>query len=169
MKNFFARSTFVIVFSILSAISLEAFTPNVANAQSHACQGVEYVKRVHNIPLKIKVGNAKEMIDSLSKLGFWQVNKPEIGAIVVMQPSFPGVNPTYGHVGIVYNIYQDGTIRVISANQPGQKVSTSTECNNVTTAHYYTRVYNRDISFWVKVVTIEPNRHNNTSNLNYEL
>jgi surface antigen len=115
------------------------------------CQCVEYVKR--RFGLQGAVGNAKDMIYSLPKLGFRQISSPQNGAVVIMQPSFPGADKTYGHVGVVESIQTSGSqvrITVRSANQIGN-VFTELNCYNVSVIGFGTPVIGRgDVSFWVR-------------------
>ncbi len=149
-KKSFISATAVLVFGACNIIALEALVPNVARAESHYCQCVEYVKNRFGITQA--VGNAKDMIYSLPNLGFRQVSRPEVGAVVIMQPSFPGADTTYGHVGFIdsYNS-SSGKISVKGANQRGGGAFTESNCNNVTVIGFGTSVNGRsDISFWIK-------------------
>src|SRR4028118_374356 len=87
------------------------------------CQCVEYVKR--RFGLSGAVGNAKDMIYSLPKLGFRQISSPQNGAIVVMQPSVAGADSQFGHVGVVEQYTTTGnslTLKIRGTNQPGTQV-----------------------------------------------
>src|SRR5512136_887127 len=103
-KLLFAGSSVALALGSLPIIPL---TPSPTLAQSAGfCQCVDYVK--NRFGLQGAVGDAKNMIYSLPNLGFRQVSGPQSGAIVVMQPSFPGLRGTpgaiYGHVGVVQNV-----------------------------------------------------------------
>jgi len=112
------------------------------------CQCVEYVKR--QFGLQGAVGNAKDMIYSLPNLGFGRTT-PQVGAIVIMQPSFPGADGTYGHVGIVDGIRSANGktyITVRAANQAGNRF-VEANCTDVSLWSPGTAVDGRsDISFW---------------------
>jgi surface antigen len=126
-------------------------TSLITAAPGHAsnyCQCVEYVKRKFN--LQGPVGNAKDMINSLPKRGFKQTTV-QAGAIVIMQPSFPGADRTYGHVGIVESIRESKGrkyITVRGANQAGNRFAEA-NCNNVSVIGFGSAVDNvGSISFW---------------------
>jgi pyrroline-5-carboxylate reductase len=75
-------------FSIVQLLAMSSISPAHA---AYFCQCVEYAKAASGIPSSTAVGNAKDMINSLPNLGFTRVN-PQVGAVAVMQPSFPGLN-----------------------------------------------------------------------------
>lgn len=62
--------------------------------------------------------HAKEANSVLGRFGYTKVNTPVPGAIVVMQPSFPGSHRVSGHIGFVdsYNS-STGRITVKGSNQ----------------------------------------------------
>lgn len=134
-----------IVFPVLTTIGILP-----ANA-AYYCQCVDYAKQVSGIPGGVAVGNAKDMIYSLPNLGFTRVGA-QVGAIVIMQPSFPGADKTYGHVGIIDSIRQSGGLTYLNiraANQGGSGVSAN--CNNVSTIGFGTAIDGRsDVSFWMR-------------------
>jgi surface antigen len=135
--------------AIVSApvLGIAPFTTQKANAYySSRCQCVQYVKNRYGI--STAVGHAKNMKYSLPRLGFHRT-RPRAGAVVVMQPSFPGTGPYYGHVGIVTRVLPDGTIRVRGANQGGRQREAG--CRNVNTLHFAGNVFRRrDVSFWAR-------------------
>jgi hypothetical protein len=143
-----ALSISVISFSGLGASLVFGASPAQA---ADFCQCVEYVKRRFGIT--VAVGHAKDMIYSLPNLGFRKVSSPQNGAVVIMQPSFPGADRTYGHVGIVESIQTTGSqvrIRVRGANQSGTQF-TELNCRNVSVINFATPVNGRgDVSFWVR-------------------
>ncbi|HAX78219.1 MAG TPA: amidase [Cyanobacteria bacterium UBA11372] len=110
------------------------------------CQCVAYVANRYGINIP---ANAKDVGPVLARNGFRQVG-PTVGAVVVMQPSFPGADKTYGHVGVVESLQPDGRISVRGANQLGNKF-TEYDCNNVTVIGFGNSVNGRsDVSFWVR-------------------
>ncbi len=143
IKQFVAASLTLIVTSI------STFTAPSASLADQYCQCVGYVKNALGITQAM--GNAKDMIYSLPKKGFRQVSTPTPGAIVVMQPNFPGSDRTYGHVGFVDSFdSQTGKITVRGANQGG-KTYRDAGCSNVAVVGFRTPVVNRgDVSFWVR-------------------
>jgi surface antigen len=114
-----------------------------------SCQCVEFVKQYSGID--VPVGNAKDMVNSLPRLGF-RPSSSKAKSIVVFQPTFPGVNDTYGHTGIVTSVTKSGGntyITVLSANNGGS--GTRLNCNNVNTVKYRTPINGRrDVSFFAK-------------------
>ncbi|MBW4496412.1 MAG: CHAP domain-containing protein [Oscillatoria princeps RMCB-10] len=139
----------------IGSLPVIPLTPSPSLAQSAGfCQCVGYVK--NRFGLQGAVGNAKDMIYSLPNLGFRRISGPQQGAIAVMQPSFPGANRTYGHVGVVESIQPNGRISLRGANQLGNKF-TEYGCNNVTVIGFLTSVNNRpDLSFWVRGTATMP-------------
>jgi surface antigen len=127
-------------------LGIVPFTTEKANAYSSRCQCVQYVK--NRFGIRTAVGHAKNMKYSLPRLGFHRT-RPRPGAVVVMQPSFPGTGPYYGHVGIVSRVLSDGTIRVRGANQGGRQRESG--CRNVNTLHFNGNVFRRrDVTFWAR-------------------
>jgi CHAP domain len=137
--------------SIAQLLAMSSISPAHA---AYFCQCVEYAKAASGIPSSTAVGNAKDMIYSLPNLGFNRVNA-QVGAVAVMQTSFPGLTEggkTYGHVGIVSQVYQSGGRTYIvlrGANQGGS--GTEGNCNNVNNWNISTPIDGRgDISFWAR-------------------
>jgi hypothetical protein len=105
------------------------------------CQCVEYVKRVIGVPPTVGVGNAKDMGKYLLQNGYSKVdlsaNKPSRQDIMILLPSYGnGIDPTYGHVGILSAARQVGkdiTVSLVSANlkQPNERFDHM--CENVST------------------------------------
>ncbi|WP_055077630.1 CHAP domain-containing protein [Pseudanabaena sp. 'Roaring Creek'] len=133
----------------LAVTSLSSLAIPSASYADQYCQCVGYVKNV--LGISQAMGNAKDMIYSLPKKGFHEVRTPVPGAIVVMQPSFPGADRTYGHVGFVDSFdSRTGKIVVRGANQGG-KTYRDAGCSNVAAVGFRTPVVNRnDVSFWVR-------------------
>lgn len=100
------------------------------------CQCVDYIRNRFN--LNGYYGNAKDWHNNLIKAGYKTTANPKAGDIVIFQPSFGGVNTTYGHIAAVvsysytYNTQtRVGTRKLTdrSANTGG--TSTESNCNNV--------------------------------------
>lgn len=85
----------------------------------------------------------------LQNNGYFSTN-PKVGTIVVMEPTFPGADTTYGHVGVLESIDSYGRITLRGANQTvGTALTTEHSCNNVRSTAFGTSVNGRsDISFW---------------------
>jgi surface antigen len=134
----------------LTATSL--FTPQSAIA-AETCQCVKYIANRYGISIP---ANAKDVGPVLARNGFRQVSGPQVGAVVIMQPTFPGADKTYGHIGVVESLQSGGKISVRGANQLGNKF-TENNCNNVTVIGFLSSVTGRsDVSFWVKDNTPPP-------------
>lgn len=137
---------------IVSAISfIQVFTlGNIAPVRAaDYCQCVEYIKRIYNIPSDVRVNDAKDMIYSLPKLGFSQVDV-QVGAVAIMQPSFPGSDRAVGHVARVIQVRRVGGrtyITLRGANQGGSGLDAN--CSNVNNWRVRTPIDGHsDISFW---------------------
>ncbi|MEI6429281.1 MAG: CHAP domain-containing protein [Pseudanabaena sp. ELA607] len=130
----------------VTVASVAVFSNNSSAYANQYCQCVGYVKNV--LRISQPMGNAKDMINSLPKYGFRRTS-PTPGAVVVMQPSFPGADRTYGHVGFVDSFDpKTGKIKVRGANQGGN-TRVDAGCRNVSVVNFGTSVVNRgDISFW---------------------
>ncbi len=138
MSSLLATSGTLAVASLLS--------PKPAVAAGY-CQCVAYIANRYNISIP---ANAKDVGPVLARNGFKQVG-PQAGAIVVMQPSFPGADTTYGHVGVVESIQSNGKITVRAANQRSSAQFTEYNCTDVSVIGFGTSVNGRsDVSFWVK-------------------
>jgi len=149
-----------------SLLSLATIVPSIAvlsqlfASPSHAanfCQCVGYVK--NRFGITVAVGNAKDMIHSLPRLGFTRVNSPQAGAVVIMQPSFRGSDPTYGHVGIVErtSVRNGSTFLTVRGSNQGGRWFTESNCYNVALVDFANPVNGRtDVSYWVKGNTPTP-------------
>jgi surface antigen len=152
--------------AVSSLLSLAAIVPSgVVLSQLFAspseavstCQCVGYVK--NRFGITVAVGNAKDMIHSLPRLGFTRVSNPQVGAVVIMQPSFRGSDPTYGHVGIVErtSVRSGSTYLTVRGANQGGRWFTEFNCSNVAIVDFATPVNGRsDVSYWVKGNTPPP-------------
>lgn len=107
------------------------FLPTTAHAGVN-CQCVGYVKNYFGIIES--TGNAKDMGAWFLNHGFTAASSPVVGAVAVMQPGFPSVDPTYGHVGIVDSYSDQGSnwkIYVRGANQGSSNLFSEFRCDNV--------------------------------------
>lgn len=145
------QSKTIKAFIALAVITNATFSGVIASDKANAqvnCQCVQYVQKV--IGKHIPIWHAKEADSKLSGLGYTRVNTPVQGAIVVMQPSFPGSHRVSGHIGFIdsYNP-ANGKIKVKGSNQGGS--GSDAGCDNVNVVQFGTDVRGRsDISFWVK-------------------
>jgi CHAP domain len=135
---------------ILSSIAAIVTLPTIITTPAQAaiyCQCTTYVANKFNLP-----GNypdAKDWNDGyLQRNGFVQVG-PEVGAVAVMEQTFSGADPTYGHVGIVETL-NNGFMTMRGANQSvGTNYVTENNCNNVRLTAFGANVNgNSRISFW---------------------
>jgi surface antigen len=105
-------------------------------AAAVSCQCVAYIR--NRFSLQGYYGNAKDWHSNLIKAG-WEVTAyPKYGNIIIFQPSFGGVDKTYGHIAAVESYsysYNDKTkvgtrtLKHRGANTGGS--STEHGCNNV--------------------------------------
>lgn len=141
------RSTLVALSITLPTLSLLPITARPAQA-ARWCWCTDYVASRFNLARNYP--HAGDWNDGyLQRNGLNQVGA-EPGAIVVMERSFPGADPRYGHVGIVERVLPDGRIEVRGANQSvGGRILTEAGCTNVRLTTFGTSTRGRrDISFW---------------------
>ncbi|MEG3845039.1 CHAP domain-containing protein [Microcoleus sp. herbarium14] len=130
--------------STFATTTLSNIKPAVA---ADRCECPIYVNRRFQLQPPY-VWSAKDYGSVLARNGFTQVG-PQPGAVVVMQPSFPGAGSTeHGHIGVVENVNGDGTINVRGSNQGGS--SEESGCNNVNVIPFGSVNNRGDVSFWVR-------------------
>ncbi|MDZ4752828.1 MAG: CHAP domain-containing protein, partial [Flavobacteriales bacterium] len=116
---------------------------------ANSCQCTDYVSRKFgNFRYPAHAGDWDTNV--LPQAGFSRLPGVQVGAVVVMERSFPGSNSQFGHVGIVESILPDGRINVRGANQfVGGGLFTEVNCLNVRVTTFRTSVTGRnDVSFW---------------------
>jgi surface antigen len=127
------RKNVVVPITVTIILLLSLFSAVVPAKAAGWCSCVSYVKNHFGIPES--VGNAYQMGTWLSTHGFVRIYTPEVGAIAVMQPGFPGADKTYGHVGIINGVADWGSqwkITLKGANQLlGGGLFTEFDCTNV--------------------------------------
>ena len=154
IKPSFKKTTVSALLSLAAAVPSSIALSQVFASPSEAasyCQCVGFVK--NRFGITAAVGNAKDMIYSLPKLGFTRVSSPQHGAVVIMQPSFRGSDPTYGHVGIVErtSVRSGNTYLTVRGANQGGRLFTEFNCSNVALVDFGTPVNGRsDVSYWVK-------------------
>jgi hypothetical protein len=125
----FAISTLLILISSLFGI------PKVSALVK--CECVAYVKNYFGISEQI--GNAKVTGEWFLAHGFTRINKPVVGAVAVMQPTF-GKAPAAGHVGIIESVTSPNSnqwkIKIRGANQTLGTPFSEFGCNNVKITSY---------------------------------
>ncbi len=120
--------------TIILMLLLSIMVPQVQAAKAaKECSCVAYVKA--KIGTSAAVGNAKDMGSWLKRNGWRESSTPSVGAIAVLQPSFPGSDPSDGHVGFVASVRSQGNkwaIDIRGANQwVGGSKYTDAGCSNV--------------------------------------
>lgn len=162
---FIQRSKLLLATGVLTLGSLINLTVlSRSSLAQQTCQCVGYVQQ--RLGIYIPVGSAKDSVSALPNLGFQRISAPQAGAIVVMQPNFPGSDRTHGHIGIVESV-NNGRISVRSANQSGGSLFREAGCSNVSVVPFATPVANNpNISFWVRgngnQAAQPPNNQNNS-------
>jgi surface antigen len=151
----YLRRTRFILFALSMAITLVLLTGFVGTAHAATsqvlrsqksliaahtaddqCQCTTYAANFYGLPGKYP--DAKDWPGWLSGLGSMQDSEPSVGDIIVFQPSVDGADGTYGHVGIVEDVTDDGngqwTITMDSANWDGgtSPSLSNAGCTNVT-------------------------------------
>ena len=160
IKPFFKKTAVSTMLSLAAAIPSSVALSQIFASPSHAanlCECVAYVK--NRFGITVAVGHAKDMIHSLPRLGFTRVNSPQAGAVVIMQPSFRGSHPTYGHVGIVEttSVRNGSTFLTVRGSNQGGRWFTESNCYNVALVDFANPVNGRtDVSYWVKGNTPTP-------------
>jgi Ricin-type beta-trefoil lectin domain-like/CHAP domain len=135
---------------ILSSIAAIVTLPTVITTPAQAadnCQCTTYIANKFELPKNYP--HAGDWNDGyLQRNGFVQVG-PEVGAVAVMERSFPGADPNFGHVGIIETL-NNGRITMRGANQSvGTNYFPENNCANVRVTGFGANV-NGDsrISFW---------------------
>jgi len=160
IKPSFKKTAVSTMLSLAAAIPSSVALSQVFASPSEAasfCQCVGYVK--NRFGITAAVGNAKDMIYSLPNHGFTRVSNPQPGAVVIMQPSFRGSDPTYGHVGIVErtSVRNGSTFLTVRGANQGGRWFEEFRCTNVAIVDFATPVNGRsDVSYWVKGTTPQP-------------
>ncbi|RSX49757.1 CHAP domain-containing protein [Bifidobacterium castoris] len=71
------------------------------------------------LPAGSHFGNAASWAASAAALGYTVDTTPTVGAIVVFQPGQAGAHPVYGHVAVVEQIHDDGSVTISESNVQG--------------------------------------------------
>ncbi|PST48900.1 CHAP domain-containing protein [Bifidobacterium callitrichos] len=69
-------------------------------------------KRRHQLglPAGTRMGNGRDWANSARKLGYWVDRTPRQGDVMVFRAGQDGSSPVYGHVAIVENVNEDGSV-----------------------------------------------------------
>jgi surface antigen len=129
-----------------------ALTPSVSVAQSTRwCQCTDYVANRFGLSGYPNAGDWDN--GYLAGKGFRQINSPQNGAIVVLNPNTAGAFGV-GHVGVVEQYTTTGNslkLNIRGTNQPGATVPNEFGCNNVTIWSNSTNVINNPgVTYWVR-------------------
>ena len=160
IKPSFKKTAVSALLSLAAAVPSSVALSHIFASPSEAastCECVGYVK--NRFGITASVGNAKDMIYSLPRHGFTRISNPQPGAVVIMQPSFRGSDPTYGHVGIVErtSVRSGNTYLTVRGANQGGRWFTESNCSNVAIVDFGTAVNGRsDVSYWVKGNTSTP-------------
>jgi surface antigen len=157
----FKKPVFVALSTTILVIILPLFfslTPSVSIAQS-TCQCTDYVASRFGLT---RYPDARDWDNGyLREKGFRQINSPENGAIVVLNPNVAGAFEL-GHVGVVEQYTTTGNslkLNIRGTNQPGVRVSNEYGCNNVTIWSNNTNVINNPgVTYWVRGNSTSINR-----------
>ena len=84
------------------------------------CTWWAYVRRHQlGLPVGSYFGNGQAWAASAARLGYTVNTTPMVGAIIVFQPGQAGADPAYGHVAIVEQTHEDGSITISESNAQG--------------------------------------------------
>lgn len=102
------------------------------------CTWWAYVRRHQlDLPVGSYFGDGRQWADSAMRLGYTVNTTPTVGAIIVFQPGQDGADGTYGHVAIVEQVHEDGSITISESNAQGLGVISN---RTFTTASRYTYI-----------------------------
>ena len=104
-----------------TTVSTPAATGDSGNAYPWGqCTWWAYVRRHQlGLPVGSYFGNGQAWAASAARLGYHVSHQPTVGAIIVFQPGQAGADPTYGHVAIVEQTHEDGSITISESNAQG--------------------------------------------------
>lgn len=84
------------------------------------CTWWAYIRRHQlDLPVGSFFGNGWQWASSAASLGYTVDNTPTVGAVIVFSPGQAGANAYYGHVGIVEQVHDDGSITISESNAQG--------------------------------------------------
>lgn len=153
-KSLLVASSSTLLLSTLPVASVFTASPSVALKPDGGCWCTEYVANRFKIGSYPDAGNWDDY--TLPANGFRRIDFPQPGAVVVMERSFPGADPNYGHIGVIEKVRDtvNGPLQIDlrGANQyVGGTLFTEFGCNNVSVTSFGANVRNRtDISYWVR-------------------
>ncbi|KFI57652.1 CHAP domain-containing protein [Bifidobacterium gallicum] len=87
------------------------------------CTSYAYERRkALNMPIGSHFGNGGQWANSARKLGYSVSNLPTYGAVAVFGPGQVGADGYYGHVAVVEQVRQDGSVLISEMNVKGLNV-----------------------------------------------
>lgn len=101
--------------------STPAATGDSGNAYAWGqCTWWAYERRKQlGLPVGSYFGNGAQWASSAANLGYTVDNTPGVGSIIVFQPGQAGASLYYGHVGVVEQVHDDGSITISESNAQG--------------------------------------------------
>lgn len=126
----------------------EGFNPNHAtgdtgNAYAFSqCTWWAYVRRHQlGLPAGSHMGNGADWANTARKLGYWVDNSPRVGDVICFGRGQYDSDLTYGHVGIVENVGQDGSITTSECGaayngKPFSRTFTAEQAKQLQFIHY---------------------------------
>ena len=150
---------FIIVAALFATIGLPANAVQASSLPAASpCECGQYIVNRYGINTHgMETDAARAFVEILGNNGFRRVSFPQVGAVVVMQPTFfprPQDN-SYGHAGVIVKLAdQDDqwaiTLRQASSTQ--RSGSTEANCSNIRDVNwkpYSKEKDNQSISYWL--------------------
>lgn len=118
-------------------------TGDTGNAYAFSqCTWWAYVRRHQlGLPAGSHMGNGADWADTARKLGYWVDSTPRVGDVICFQRGQYDSDLTYGHVGIVENVGQDGSITTSECGaayngKPFSRTFTAEQARQLQFIHY---------------------------------
>lgn len=126
----------------------DGFNPDHATGDSgnayafSQCTWWAYVRRHQlGLPAGSHMGNGADWANTARKLGYWVDNSPRVGDVICFGRGQYDSDLTYGHVGIVENVGQDGSITTSECGaayngKPFSRTFTAEQAKQLQFIHY---------------------------------
>lgn len=118
-------------------------TGGTGNAYAFSqCTWWAYVRRHQlGLPAGSHMGNGADWASTARKLGYWVDNSPRVGDVICFGRGQYDSDLTYGHVGIVENVGQDGSITTSECGaayngKPFSRTFTAEQAKQLQFIHY---------------------------------
>lgn len=118
-------------------------TGDTGNAYAFSqCTWWAYVRRHQlGLPAGSHMGNGADWASTARKLGYWVDDSPRVGDVICFGRGQYDSDLTYGHVGIVENVGQDGSITTSECGaayngQPFSRTFTAEQAKQLQFIHY---------------------------------